>query len=153
MTQNDDISKTGCYAHSREGRPVGEWEPLFTPFGDGEGECRGESVGKVDHSTAAQINFVDPVISSSPSVSRFLSSPNLMKTIDSKALKLPDSLIAALGAGEIFALMGQSGLVAFLVPAHPPATKRPFGLAKGEFTVPADFNDPLPELEHNVYGS
>lgn len=33
-------------AHSREGRPVGEWEPLFTPFGDGEGQCRGRECGR-----------------------------------------------------------------------------------------------------------
>lgn len=41
MIQNDNIPGAKCYAHSREGRPVEEWEPLFTAFGDGEGECRG----------------------------------------------------------------------------------------------------------------
>jgi hypothetical protein len=37
-----------------------------------------------------------------------------------------------------------SGLLTILTP-HAPATPRPIGLAKGEFTVPADFNAPLPE--------
>jgi len=41
MIQNDNIPGAKCYAHSREGRAPEEWEPLFTPFGDGEGECRG----------------------------------------------------------------------------------------------------------------
>ncbi len=37
-----------------------------------------------------------------------------------------------------------SGLLTILTP-HTPATPRPIGLAKGEFTVPDDFNAPLPE--------
>ena len=39
-----------------------------------------------------------------------------------------------------------SGLLTILQPASQPAgTPRPFGLAKGQFVVPADFNDPLSE--------
>ncbi len=37
-----------------------------------------------------------------------------------------------------------SGLLTILTP-HTPAAPRPIGLAKGEFTVPDDFNAPLPE--------
>ena len=37
-----------------------------------------------------------------------------------------------------------SGLLTILAPA-PPAGLRPIGLAKGQFTVPNDFNAPLPE--------
>ena len=37
-----------------------------------------------------------------------------------------------------------SGLLTILTPL-PPAAPRPIGLAKGEFTVPDDFNAPLPE--------
>ena len=37
-----------------------------------------------------------------------------------------------------------SGLLTILSPAAP-AQDRPIGLAKGEFTVPVDFNAPLPE--------
>jgi len=76
-----------------------------------------------------------------------------MKTIDNKTLKLPVSLITALGAGETIALTEQDGLFAFLVPAHSPASKRPFGLARGEFSVPSDFNDPLPDVEEAIFES
>jgi CRISPR-associated endonuclease/helicase Cas3 len=34
------------YAHTLDGRPPSEWEPLFTPFGDGEGDCRRQNCGK-----------------------------------------------------------------------------------------------------------
>ena len=37
-----------------------------------------------------------------------------------------------------------SGLLTILAPAPPPQP-RPIGLAKGQFTVPDDFNAPLPE--------
>jgi hypothetical protein len=37
-----------------------------------------------------------------------------------------------------------SGLLTILVPTSPPQP-RPNGLAKGQFTVPDDFNAPLPE--------
>jgi len=37
-----------------------------------------------------------------------------------------------------------SGLLTILAPA-PLTGLRPFGLAKGQFTVPDDFNAPLPE--------
>ena len=30
-----------AYAHSLDGSPPSEWEPLFSPFGNGVGECRG----------------------------------------------------------------------------------------------------------------
>jgi hypothetical protein len=37
-----------------------------------------------------------------------------------------------------------SGLLTILTP-HAASASRPIGLAKGEFTVPADFNAPLPD--------
>jgi antitoxin (DNA-binding transcriptional repressor) of toxin-antitoxin stability system len=38
--------------------------------------------------------------------------------------------------------------VAQIVPVEKTLTqKRPIGLAEGEFTVPQDFNDPLPDRE------
>ena len=37
-----------------------------------------------------------------------------------------------------------SGLLTILEPMNSPS-QRPIGLAKGQFTVPADFNGPLPE--------
>lgn len=40
-----------------------------------------------------------------------------------------------------------SGLLTILPPAgNAPGTPRPFGLAKGQFAVPPDFNAALPEV-------
>jgi prevent-host-death family protein len=41
--------------------------------------------------------------------------------------------------------------VAKLVPVKKMAIKRVFGSAKGDFTVPDDFNDPDPEIENLFY--
>lgn len=39
-----------------------------------------------------------------------------------------------------------SGLLTILQPGSPAqAAQRPYGLARGDFRVPADFNSPLPE--------
>ncbi len=43
-----------------------------------------------------------------------------------------------------------SGLLTILTPAAPQG-RRPFGLAKGLFTVPDDFNDPLPDDVLNAF--
>ncbi len=37
--------------------------------------------------------------------------------------------------------------IAVILPIQPSDGPRPFGLCKGEFVVPDDFNDPLPEWE------
>jgi antitoxin (DNA-binding transcriptional repressor) of toxin-antitoxin stability system len=42
--------------------------------------------------------------------------------------------------------------LAFIIPARPANKTRPIGLCDGEFTVPDDFDDPLPEIEALVYG-
>jgi len=36
--------------------------------------------------------------------------------------------------------------------SRPMTTRRPFGLARGQFTVPADFGKPDPEIERMFYG-
>jgi hypothetical protein len=36
-------------------------------------------------------------------------------------------------------------IIVTVVAAEPQKGRRPFGLAKGEFVVPDDFDDPLPE--------
>ena len=59
----------------------------------------------------------------------------------------------ALGAGETLAVTHESAVVAFVIPAQPSEGKRLFGLAKGEFTVPSDFNEPQPEIEEAIYSS
>ncbi len=53
-------------------------------------------------------------------------------------------------AGEKMLVIRAGQPVAEIIPAtHSPEdldmTPRPYGLAKGEFVVPKDFNDPLPE--------
>ena len=46
--------------------------------------------------------------------------------------------------GAEFLPENASGLLTILVPTLPPQL-RPIGLAKGQFTVPENFNAPLPE--------
>lgn len=49
-------------------------------------------------------------------------------------------------AGETLLIMQAEQPIAELKPIAPPAQQsRPFGLCAGEFTVPADFDAPLPE--------
>jgi prevent-host-death family protein len=55
----------------------------------------------------------------------------------------------ALGEEIIIAKAGTP--VAKLVPLKKTSKNRIFGCAKGEFTVPEDFNDPDPELEDLFY--
>ena len=76
-----------------------------------------------------------------------------MKTINDQDLQLSPSHLKALGAGETLAVTHESSLVAFVIPAQPSKGKRPFGLAKGEFTVPADFNEPLSSIEEAIYSA
>jgi len=55
----------------------------------------------------------------------------------------------ALGEEVIIAKAGTP--VAKLVPLKKTAKKRVFGSAKGEFSVPDNFNDPDPEIEDLFY--
>jgi len=55
----------------------------------------------------------------------------------------------AMGEEVIIAKAGTP--VAKLVPVKKAPKKRVFGSAKGEFTVPGDFNDPDPEIEDMFY--
>jgi antitoxin (DNA-binding transcriptional repressor) of toxin-antitoxin stability system len=75
-----------------------------------------------------------------------------MQSIDIQDIPLPPAILVSLEKGETITLRDASGALAFIVAAHPLGSKRPFGLAKGEFTVPPDFNDPLPDLEDAIYG-
>lgn len=34
------------YAHTLDGKPSEKWEPLFTPFGDGDEQCQRENCRK-----------------------------------------------------------------------------------------------------------
>ena len=58
----------------------------------------------------------------------------------------PSSLIDRVEAGESIVVMREGRAVAELRPiATPQSAPRPFGLAAGTFTVPDDFDAPLPE--------
>ena len=49
-------------------------------------------------------------------------------------------------AGETLVVLRDERPVAEIKPVPAPAVEpRPFGLCAGEFTVPADFDEPLPE--------
>lgn len=50
-----------------------------------------------------------------------------------------------LEAGETVIVFEKDQPVAEMRPLSKRAGKRPMGLAKGDFVVPDDFNDPLPE--------
>ncbi len=55
-------------------------------------------------------------------------------------------LLDRVEAGEHLVIAREGRPVAELCPLSPPARElRPFGLAAGAFTVPADFDTPLPD--------
>ena len=70
-----------------------------------------------------------------------------MKTMTTQELvQNPQAFLDSLEAGEKITLADGVRTVAEVIPAWKPLTKqRPYGLCQGEFVVPDDFNDPLPE--------
>ncbi len=48
-------------------------------------------------------------------------------------------------AGESFTILNAEGAIAEIRPLIQDKQPRPAGLCAGEFTVPDDFNEPLPE--------
>jgi len=75
-----------------------------------------------------------------------------MQTIDCEKINLPPSLLDTLQKGETIVVENNHQPLAYIVPVHPNQKTRPIGLCDGEFTVPDDFNDPLPEIEALFYG-
>lgn len=59
----------------------------------------------------------------------------------------PAGFVRRLAAGESMLLVSDDRAIAEVTPVVPATAKgpRPFGLAAGEFTVPDDFDAPLPE--------
>ena len=58
----------------------------------------------------------------------------------------PRAFLDRVEAGEAFLVLRDDRPVAEVKPLTPPARQpRPFGLCAGAFTVPADFDHPLPE--------
>lgn len=66
----------------------------------------------------------------------------------------PDGYLRRVEAGEAFLIVRNDRPVAEIKPVpNRPDHPRPIGLARGEFTVPSDFDSPLPdrilqEFEH-----
>lgn len=58
----------------------------------------------------------------------------------------PLAFLQRLEAGEALVIVRGETPLAEVKPVPPPRTEpRPYGLCAGQFTVPADFDDPLPE--------
>jgi hypothetical protein len=58
----------------------------------------------------------------------------------------PQGFLRRVGAREAFIVVSGQRAVAEVRPLTPgSAQPRPFGLAAGEFTVPPEFDDPLPD--------
>jgi prevent-host-death family protein len=69
-----------------------------------------------------------------------------MSTVDIHEAKTQLSkLIARVEAGEEIVIARDRSPVARLVAVRPPAAKRVAGRDRGIFSVPEDFDDPLPE--------
>jgi prevent-host-death family protein len=60
-------------------------------------------------------------------------------------------LLERVAMGEEVVISKAGTPVAKLVPLEQAPKKRVFGSAKGDFTVPDDFNDPDPEIEDLFY--
>jgi antitoxin (DNA-binding transcriptional repressor) of toxin-antitoxin stability system len=57
----------------------------------------------------------------------------------------PSKYLRQVEAGETFTILQADKAIAELRPISHSKQLRPFGLCAGEFTVPDDFDDPLPE--------
>lgn len=71
---------------------------------------------------------------------------SVMKPISVEELTSdPMAVVARAQAGESILVLDGEGRAVEIRPASPPRTgTRPFGLCRGEFTVPDGFDDPLP---------
>jgi len=66
----------------------------------------------------------------------------------------PSALLRRVEAGEPFLIVRDDQPVAEVKPLPPPGRQpRPFGLCAGQFTVRADFDQPLPEEVINEFES
>jgi antitoxin (DNA-binding transcriptional repressor) of toxin-antitoxin stability system len=70
-----------------------------------------------------------------------------MSTISVREIQLdPATFVHRLECGESFVLVKDNRPLAQVSPiTHPTGERRPYGLAKGEFVVPEDFDQPLPD--------
>lgn len=63
----------------------------------------------------------------------------------------PAKYLRQVEAGETFVIMQTEKAIAELRPIPSSKQLRPFGLCAGEFTIPDDFDDPLPEDLLNAF--
>ncbi len=63
----------------------------------------------------------------------------------------PSKYLLQVAAGETFLIIQADKAIAELRPINNRKQLRPFGLCAGEFTVPDDFDDPLPEDLLNAF--
>ncbi len=70
-----------------------------------------------------------------------------MNTISAQDIERdPLAFLRRVEAGEAFVVVNGERTLAEVRPVTPAATQpRPFGLCAGQFTVPSDFDQPLPE--------
>lgn len=69
-----------------------------------------------------------------------------MNTITLQEIKRdPLAFVQRVEAGEAFVVVRGNCRLAEVRPFATPAGPRPYGLCAGEFTVPEDFDSPLPE--------
>jgi antitoxin (DNA-binding transcriptional repressor) of toxin-antitoxin stability system len=69
-------------------------------------------------------------------------------------LQDPAGLVRRVEAGEALTIVKDGRVLAEVKRTEPPPLRqpRPFGLSRGEFTVPDDFDDPLPpEIINEFY--
>lgn len=76
-----------------------------------------------------------------------------MQAIDANELSLSEPVLKGIAAGEGIVVERDHVAIAVILPVFPSNGPRPFGLGKGEFVVPDDFNDPLPDWDEWLEGS
>ena len=60
-------------------------------------------------------------------------------------------LLERVASGEEVIIAKAGKPVARIVPIKPKRAPRPIGTGKGDFVVPDDFNDPMPDFEEDFY--
>lgn len=68
-----------------------------------------------------------------------------MQAIETSELAISEMILKEISGGEGIMLERNHVPIAVILPVRHLDGPRPFGLCKGEFVVPDDFNDPLPD--------
>lgn len=70
-----------------------------------------------------------------------------MQTVEASELTIPEPLLREISSGVGVMVERDHVPIAIILPVQQHDGPRPFGLCQGEFVVPEDFNEPLPEWE------